>query len=91
MKRERFACNYCPAFYECCKPHMKPTAGGWETAVINGKDMVICRPAENHRGGREMQQYAFYCLATKTGKKIANKADYTGNVPVWCPRLEGEK
>ena len=27
VRKERFACQKCPAFYECCKPHMKATAG----------------------------------------------------------------
>lgn len=85
MSRERFACTKCKAFYECCKPHMKATAGGWKVEDIDGKKVIVCIPDQNRHGGGEMQQFAFYCLATTRGKKIANKADYTGLVPQWCP------
>lgn len=89
MSRERFACKACAAFYTCCKPHMKATAGGWRTGQVADREMTLCIPGQSIRGGREMTQYAYYCLATPAGKKIANMADYTGLVPGWCP-LEGK-
>ena len=90
MRKERFACKGCRAFYECRKPHMKAAAGGWEEVQVDGQKVTLCRPGQARRGGREMTQYAYYCLATPTGKKIANMADYTGLVPKWCP-LEAAK
>lgn len=85
MAKERFACTKCKAFYECCKPHMKATAGGWKVEDIDGKKVLLCIPGQNRHGGSEMRQYAYYCLATPKGKMIAGKADYTGLVPKWCP------
>ena len=85
MAQERFACTKCKAFYECSKPHMKANAGGRKSERIDGENVLLCIPGQNKHGGQEMQQYAFYCLATNRGKKIANKADYTGLVPRWCP------
>ena len=85
--RERHACLACPAFYKCEKEGM----AGYESKVIDGKNMVCCRPAPLWGKKRTMKQYAFYCLATANGKLIANQADYTGNVPKWCPRLEEMK
>ena len=85
VRRERFACQKCPAFYECCTPHMKATAGGWKSERIDGKNVLLCIPGQNRHGGQEMRQYAYYCLATPKGKMIAGKADYTGLVPKWCP------
>lgn len=41
MSKERFACQKCPAFYECCKPHMKATAGGWKSERIDGKNVRL--------------------------------------------------
>lgn len=86
--RERYACMECPAFYKCEKPDLAATAGGYETKVIDGKNMPCCRPATAWGRHRKMKQYAFYCLATSKGKMIAGLADYTGKVPMWCPRLE---
>lgn len=88
MKRERFACNKCPAFYECEKQNMAVTAGGYETRFIDGRNVILCRPAPAWGRKKTMDQFAFYCMATTKGKKIANKADYTGNVPKWCPLLD---
>lgn len=88
MERERFACVSCPAFFECSEDGLNATAGGWEKKVIDGKEIPCCIPAHFVGGRSEMQKYSFYCLATSRGKKIAGKADYTGNVPRWCPRLE---
>lgn len=90
-KIEPFACKTCPAFYECEKEGIAATAGGYETKVIDGENMICCRPAPVWGRRQPMQQYAFYCLATDRGKKIAGKADYTGRVPKWCPRMEGMK
>jgi hypothetical protein len=90
MKRERFACNKCPAFYECGKGNISATAGGWEKKNIDGQELICCIPREAAGAFKAMKQYGFYCLATPRGKLIANKADYTGNVPLWCPRLEAE-
>ena len=89
MKRERFACTTCPAFFRCSKPDLSATADGWEKISLDGKEMIFCRPGRTLVGKRVMKQYSFYCLATRHGKMIAGMADYTGNVPLWCPRLEG--
>lgn len=86
--RERYACQSCPAFYKCDKPDQAATAGGYETKVIDGRNMICCRPAPLCGKKRTMKQFAFYCLATSNGKMIAGMADYTGSVPKWCPRLE---
>ena len=86
--RERYACMSCPAFYKCERPDIVATAGGYEDKIIDGKKVVCCRPGQRWGKGKPMQQYAFYCTATGRAKKIAGKADYTGNVPVWCPRLK---
>ena len=89
--RERHACMQCPAFYKCDKEGMAATAGGYETKVIDGRNMICCRPAPLWGKKRTMKQYAFYCLATANGKLIAHVHDYTGKVPLWCPRLEVQK
>ena len=89
VRKERFACQKCPAFYECEKGNINATAGGWEKKVIDGREMICCRPQEAAGAFRAMRQYAYYCLATPKGKMIAGKADYTGLVPKWCP-LEGK-
>jgi hypothetical protein len=88
MKRQRFACLSCPAFYKCEKPDMAATAGGYETKQIDGETVICCRPASAWGRKRTMRQYAYYCLATSNGHMIAGMADFTGNVPKWCPRLE---
>lgn len=86
--RERYACMSCPAFYECTDSQVNATAGGYEDREIDGKKYVCCIPAHFIGNRKPMQQYAFYCTASGRAKKIAGKADYTGNVPVWCPRLK---
>lgn len=40
---------------------------------------------------RVLMPFCYYCKAAALGyRKIANKADYTGNQPKWCPRLEAD-
>ena len=89
--REPFACKTCPAFYKCDKDGLAATAGGYETKMIDDKNMVCCRPAPLWGKKRTMKRFAFYCLATPNGKLIAHVHDYTGKVPLWCPRLEVQK
>lgn len=91
FKREPFACKTCPAFYKCDKDGMAATAGGYETKIIDGKNRICCRPAPLWGKKRTMKRFAFYCLATPSGKLIAHVHDYTGKVPLWCPRLEVQK
>ena len=43
VRKERFACQKCPAFYECEKGNINATAGGWEKKVIDGREMICCR------------------------------------------------
>lgn len=91
FKRERYACQSCPAFFKVEREGLAATAGGYETKEIGGRTMICCRPAPAWGRTRRMKQFAFYCLATTMGKMIAGVADYTGNVPPWCPRLEENK
>lgn len=89
--RERHTCMQCPAFYKCEQGNISATAGGWEKNIIDGKEIICCIPRQAAGAFKAMKQYAFHCLATPRGKLIANQADYTGNVPKWCPRLEDQK
>lgn len=90
FKAERYACLECPACYKCEKPDMAATAGGYEKKMVDGKELVCCRPAPIWGKKRTMKQFAFYCLATANGHMIAGMADYTGRVPQWCPRRESK-
>jgi hypothetical protein len=89
--RERFACQSCPAFYKCERSDIVATAGGYEDKIIDGKKVICCRPGQRWGKGKPMKQYGYYCLATSRGKLIACVHDYTGKVPLWCPRLEAQK
>ena len=89
--RERYGCMNCPAFYKVEKGNISATAGGWQKKIIDGREMLCCRPQEAAGAFRAMKQYSYYCLATVKGRMIAGMADYTGKVPKWCPRLEGNK
>lgn len=88
FKRERGACLNCPAFYKCNGENISATAGGRTEKIIDGKKMICCIPGRFVKKGKPLQKYAYYCLATKRGKKISCVHDYTGNVPLWCPRLQ---
>ena len=92
MMKER-KCKDCPAFYECKDDFLNATAGGWaEKKLPEGGTVLCCRPAPVRGGGRRMQKFSFYCLATNMGKKIGSKASWTGRTPTWCPlgREKGE-
>ena len=78
-------CKSCPAFYEVKEKDIISTGCGWEDKVIDGKTVILCRPAKTTRKRKPMDQYCFYCLATVSAKKIANKASWTGRTPKWCP------
>lgn len=84
MNNER-KCLECPAFYECDRDNVAATGGGWHKKEIDGKPVTCCRPGESIKKGRKMQRYSFYCLATRSGKKIGSKADWPGRTPKWCP------
>lgn len=89
MKRERNMCLGCKACFKPMTDGLSATAGGWETAQIDGREMMLCRPGTSRGGKRVMDRYDYYCLATVKGRKITKGADYTGLTPKWCPRLEG--
>ena len=77
----------CPALHECVGGD--EFTAGYKNEVIDGKDIQIRTAidtgiAENVCGGK-LEQYCFYCMATKRGKKIGNKASWTGSTPKWCP------
>ena len=41
---------------------------------------------------RALAPWTYYCRPDRhVCKKIAGKADYTGNQPKWCPRLEANQ
>lgn len=41
---------------------------------------------------RTLIPYTYYCRPERhVCRKIAGKADYTGNHPKWCPRLEANQ
>lgn len=41
---------------------------------------------------RGLAPFTYYCRPERhVCKKIAGKADYTGNQPKWCPRLEANR
>jgi hypothetical protein len=41
---------------------------------------------------RKLAPWSFYCQpAPHVCRKISHKADYTGNTPKWCPRLEANQ
>lgn len=88
MKRERNMCLSCPACFKPLEDGLASTGGGWETRIIDGREMIVCRPGKVRGQKRTMDRYDFYCLARATGKKISRGADYTGLTPKWCPRLE---
>lgn len=38
---------------------------------------------------RRLASFTYYCRPTEHScRKLAHKADYTGNQPKWCPRLQ---
>ena len=84
MKMER-KCKDCPAFYEVKMDNMVATAGGWVHLNIDGKQVLCCRPAPRLRAKRTMNRFCYYCRAMQMGKKIGNKASWTGRTPKWCP------
>lgn len=88
LKRERNACLSCSACFKPLEDGLSATGGGYETRIIDGRNVICCRPAPAWGRKRTMDRYDFYCLATPNGKKIAKGADYTGLTPKWCPRLE---
>lgn len=81
----------CPAFYEVKEPGLVPTGRGWENKVIDGKEVICCRPGTTAQKKKPMELYCFYCTATVKGRKIGNKASFTGSTPKWCPLGRGEK
>lgn len=81
----------CPCFYECVKDGLVPHGAGWETIEVDGKEVIRARPAEARGRKRTMERFCFYCLAKTTGKKIGNKASWTGTTPIWCPLGRGEE
>lgn len=92
FQRERNACVSCPAFYKCSSGNLNATAGGWENKQTpEGTTLICCIPRQAAGAFKAMKQYGYYCLATPRGKLIAKVHDYTGKVPLWCPRLEGKK
>lgn len=68
-----------------------PHGAGWETIEVDGKEVIRARPAEARGRKRTMERFCFYCLAKTTGKKIGNKASWTGTTPIWCPLGRGEE
>ena len=78
-------CRECPAFYECKRDKEVPTGGGWENVTIDGKKVTLCRPGQTIQTKKYMDKYCYYCRASVKGKKIGNKASWTGRTPKWCP------
>lgn len=85
MANKERMCKDCPAFYEVQRPNMVATAGGWEYLTIDGKQVLCCRPQYGGAAKRTMNQFCYYCRAKTLGKKIGNKASWTGKTPKWCP------
>ena len=81
----------CPAFYEVKTSGVIPTGGGWENRVIDGKDMICCRPGTTVQKKKPMDLYCYYCTATPRSKKIGSKASFSGSTPKWCPLGRGSK
>lgn len=82
----------CPAFHECSNENEYTT--GRKTVSINNQNVSIRTTIvgngkmSNNNGkeaGRKLERYYLYCMATKRGKKICNKARWVGNTPKWCP------
>ena len=79
------ACRECPAFFEVKEEGLAPTGGGWSNKIIDGKDVICCRPGKTVQKKKHMERFCYYCLATNKSKKIGNKASWTGRTPIWCP------
>ncbi len=84
MCNER-SCTQCPAFFEVKEEGLIPTGRGWENKVIDGKDVILCRPGKRVQKKKFMDRFAYYCLAKVRSKKIGTKASWTGRTPIWCP------
>lgn len=87
MDDRRWECTDCPGFYRNGKESQAPMGHGCEVKEIDGKRVLVCRPAPSEKG--RMKPYTLYCLAYQKGKKIGNIYDWTGRTPRWCPRLDG--
>ena len=79
----------CPAFYECKQEGLAANGKGWETIPMGNKAVTIARPGTAREKQRNMQIFCYYCLACPTGRKIENKAQWTGTTPKWCPLGRG--
>ena len=55
---------------------------GWESGK-GGQSLPSLSGA-----ARKAAPYTIYCRCDGQIRKVAHKADYTGLVPKWCPRLE---
>ena len=70
--------------------------------MITRKDRYACVEGcpygwESGKGGQKLHSlsgasrtaaaYTIYCSCDGQTRKVAHKADYTGLVPKWCPRL----
>lgn len=82
----------CPAFHECETANEYIT--GRKSVEINAQSVpvrttIIGDGTLSTNDGKEaagkLEQYCYYCMATKRGKKIGHKASWTGNTPKWCP------
>lgn len=54
---------------------------GWESGA-GGQSLPSLSGA-----ARKAAAYTIYCRDSGKVRKVAHKADYTGLVPKWCPRL----
>lgn len=82
----------CPALHECESESEYIT--GRKSVSINNQNVtirttIVGNGKMSDNGGKEaggkLERYCFYCMATKRGKKIGNKASWTGSTPKWCP------
>lgn len=85
---DRFHCRQCPAFFEVEEEGLAAAAGGWEEKMIDGQEVLCCRPAKRISVKRTMDRFCYYCLAKPSGKKIGHKASWTGRTPTWCPLVK---
>lgn len=60
--------------------------------LATGSEYDVERVTDLNGRTRKLAPWSFYCKpAPHVCRKIAHRADYTGNQPKWCPRLEANQ
>lgn len=79
--------EHCPLFYKCNRndEYLIPTSS--ENVIVVTKSTPGQKPhnSSDDTGGKKLEQYCVYCMATKRGKKIGRVATWAGGTPKWCP------